>query len=152
MRIAPRPLPGLEDVSQMDDAHLQLMVLPDVTARDLSTVRRLIGRVGTEVGLEADRVERLILAANEIVANAIRYGRGTATVTVRPQVTDVTVEVTDEGPGLPEDMGTQLPAPGALHGRGLWLARQLCDEMDVQSGPGGTRVRLVMTVAPRQVA
>jgi hypothetical protein len=39
------------------------------------------------------------------------------------------------------------PEPGELDGRGLWLANQLCDLVQIRSGAGGTRVRLQMAVA-----
>jgi anti-sigma regulatory factor (Ser/Thr protein kinase) len=39
------------------------------------------------------------------------------------------------------------PDPTAEHGRGLYIANQLCDKVSIHSSPTGTRIRLQMDVA-----
>jgi len=48
-----------------------------------------------------------------------------------------------------DDDPIQAPFPGHLppeldteRGRGLWLARQLCELLEVRTGPGGSVLRL----------
>ena len=44
-------------------------------------------------------------------------------------------------------VGRSRPDPTAESGRGLYIANQLCDEVSIESGPTGTRVRLRVEVA-----
>ena len=39
-------------------------------------------------------------------------------------------------------VGRQTPSPERAGGRGLWLANQLCDLVQIRSGASGTVVRL----------
>ncbi|WP_203923353.1 ATP-binding protein [Rugosimonospora africana] len=118
-----------------------------LTATDLDRVRQLITRITGLAGLEPDRVARLTLAVNEIATNAIQHGGGEAGVTIQIEADQVVIEVNDTGPGIPTDIAVDLPEPEATHGRGLWLANQLCDEVQLRSGATGTLVRLVMALA-----
>ena len=59
-------------------------------------------------------------------------------------------EISDNGPGLPENVTIERrprPRPGIRQGQGLWLARLLCDEFQVVSGHDGVTVRIF---TPRQ--
>ena len=47
-------------------------------------------------------------------------------------------------PGLPSDHIVELPPPSHARGRGLWLAEQLCDRVDVLPTADGTRIALTM--------
>jgi anti-sigma regulatory factor (Ser/Thr protein kinase) len=112
-------------------------------AGDLAPIRRLLADTAATVGLAKERVERLAVAVSEVATNAIRHGGGQATVVITAGGDAVTVEVCDRGEGL------QVPAPAPvdprqLHGRGLWLASRLCDDMAVDSSRAGTTVRLTM--------
>jgi anti-sigma regulatory factor (Ser/Thr protein kinase) len=56
-------------------------------------------------------------------------------------------EVSDTGAGLRDPLAGHLPAGrSTARGRGLWLARQLCDLLEVHSDPAGTTVRLHRTL------
>ena len=65
-----------------------------------------------------------------LVDNACTHGRGTVTVTVREAAGAVAVDVSDEGPGVPDD-GRAVFGPRAdrreEHGIGLALARRLAE-------------------------
>ena len=41
-------------------------------------------------------------------------------------------------------VGRERPRPDQANGRGLWIANQLCDLVQVRSGHDGTEVRLRM--------
>jgi anti-sigma regulatory factor (Ser/Thr protein kinase) len=42
------------------------------------------------------------------------------------------------------EAGLVRPPPDADHGHGLWVVRQLCDSVDITTGPGGTTICLYM--------
>jgi anti-sigma regulatory factor (Ser/Thr protein kinase) len=100
-------------------------------------------------GLSPDRVAHLTLAFNEAVTNAIRHATGSALVAISGGRDSLTVQVTDEGSGIPASVDGRRsdPGPEAVSGRGLWLIRRLCDRVDIRTGSTGTCVRLVMLLA-----
>ena len=53
--------------------------------------------------------------------------------------------IADRGPGWDDPFAGYGPAHGedlSRGGMGLWLARQLCDHVDIEHGDDGVRVRL----------
>jgi signal transduction histidine kinase len=65
-----------------------------------------------------------------LVANAVRHGAGTVTVTARDADTAVAVDVTDEGPGVTSPAGElfhRRADRASGHGIGLALARALAE-------------------------
>jgi anti-sigma regulatory factor (Ser/Thr protein kinase) len=116
----------------------------------LAALRRLATDAATAAGLDDERTGLFAVAVDEAMTNAIRYaGGGNLSITV-VEGASVAVEVRDAGPGIPPGTSTQLPPPDAVSGRGLWLMRSLCDDLDIDTGPAGTTVRLAMTVSQRQ--
>ena len=113
-------------------------------ADDLARARRLLAHTAAGFGLPADRIEQFAVAVNEVATNALVHGNGIGTITITGNDTAITVEVRDYGAGLSAGPGTGLPHPTDIGGRGLWLARQLCDHLDISSSTSGTTVRLAM--------
>jgi anti-sigma regulatory factor (Ser/Thr protein kinase) len=122
-----------------------------VRAPDLAVVRRHILDTAVLAGLDTGQAEKFILAVNEIMINAIRHAGGQATVEVSATKPtddrdgDITVTVTDTGPGFNHNNTPALPPADQLHGRGLWLAQRTCDDIVISSSPQGTVVRLHAT-------
>jgi anti-sigma regulatory factor (Ser/Thr protein kinase) len=107
-------------------------------------IRRHILDVCLSAGLDDYRCAQLSVSANEITTNALEHGGGSAEVVITSSAAQVSVEIHDDGPGISRTTTSDPPDPTASHGRGLWLADQLCDEMHISSGVGGTTVRLTM--------
>jgi serine/threonine-protein kinase RsbW len=120
-----------------------------VGAAGISEVRRRVADVARRAGLGQDRLDRFIVAVNEIAINAVQHGGGTAEVTIAADGSRVTVTVTDDGGGIDRDVSVTLPPPDRLNGRGLWLAHQLCDDVSIDSSAAGTRVRLIADAGTR---
>jgi anti-sigma regulatory factor (Ser/Thr protein kinase) len=60
----------------------------------------------------------------------------------------LTITVTDDGPGFaPAEMDDGLPDPLASGGRGLFLMKELMDDVSIVSGPG-TTVTLTRRILP----
>lgn len=124
-----------------------------VRRTDLTAMRRLLRDSTARAGLSTDVAQQFTLAVNEIVINAIRHAGGVATVSVA--VTEpgddhdgrIAVTVSDTGPGLAPHVRPELPPADHTNGRGLWLAHRMCDDIEIESSPGGTVVRLRATAS-----
>jgi len=124
------------------DAEPSTVSLPGVTAPDIREVRRRVADAAVRVGIHPDDAAQFTVAVNEVVINAIRHGGGIADITIATKGDEVTVQVRDHGPGLPASASAALPPPDQLGGRGLWLVRQLCDNVTFHSSRSGTFVVL----------
>jgi serine/threonine-protein kinase RsbW len=118
------------------------IVLQLVTAAGAADVRRQVSRAAGRIGLRPEQADLFTVAVNEIVINAIQHGGGTAEVTIAAQDGRVVVDVRDHGRGIGRDVHALPPPPEQTHGRGLWLARQLCREVAVLPSDDGTHIRL----------
>jgi len=115
-----------------------------VDAAGIAAVRARVTDIAVTAGLDRARVERLTLATSEIINNAIVHGGGSATVAVHTHRGSVVVEVRDDGGGMTAAPPPHAPEPTSTSGRGLWLVRQLCDALDIDTSAAGTTVRLTM--------
>jgi anti-sigma regulatory factor (Ser/Thr protein kinase) len=111
---------------------------------DLHDVRSLVAVAGSAGGLSPAQVADLAVAASELASNSILYGGGRGLLTVWEDGAAVMVEVADAGTIEDPMVGQMRPDPSEEHGRGLYIANQLCDEVRIDSSPTGTRVRLRM--------
>jgi anti-sigma regulatory factor (Ser/Thr protein kinase) len=126
------------------------LVIPS-RLEELAQVHALLEELGQRHGMDEDYVNSLLIAVIEAGTNAVQHGNMfaddkvvTFEVTVDPS--DVRVRVDDVGNGfdpsrvLNPTEGEQLLNP---HGRGLFLMRQLMDEVKFETGPKhGTTVFL----------
>jgi anti-sigma regulatory factor (Ser/Thr protein kinase) len=118
----------------------------EITTDVLADIRADAAQIAVGVGLDEERAAGFALAVTEVATNSIRHGGGDGALDVGQDDDRVLyAEVVDHGHGgaaVPTDM----PAPGELGGRGLWISRELSDRMHIDSGPDGTTVRLEMTL------
>jgi prepilin-type processing-associated H-X9-DG protein len=108
----------------------------------LVDVRAFVDSRAARAGLDRKRTAALVLAADEIAANSIRHGGGRGTLAIWATAESVVCEVHDRGHVDDPLAGRQLPDAARTDGRGLWIANQLCDLVQVRSTPDGTVVRL----------
>ena len=120
---------------------------------DLPAVRRAVGSLAEERGLSDQRTEEVVLAVNEISTNAVIHGRPPSTLRAWHGAGEIVVEVADAGEGIQDVLAGQLtPSTGALGGRGLWLARLLCDAVEVRSDREGCAVTVHIATVNGQPA
>jgi anti-sigma regulatory factor (Ser/Thr protein kinase) len=117
---------------------LQLEVGPG----DLGRVRQLARERATAAGLSSARTEDLVVAVNELAANSLAHGGGRGTVRLWEEDGVVLCELHDRGRLDDPWVGRRRPPTSDTGGRGLWLANQLCDLVQIRSGDQGTVVRL----------
>ena len=116
---------------------------------ELSAVRRLVAERCAAVGLTDDATDDLVLCVDEIAVNSLLHGGGGGVLRVWQQDGTLVCEVSDDGTIADPLVGRATPSLDRIGGRGVWMANQLCDLVQVRSGPAGTVVR--MHVAVRDV-
>jgi anti-sigma regulatory factor (Ser/Thr protein kinase) len=107
----------------------------------LAELRTFVARQATAAGLTSRRVDDLVLAANEIACNSLLYAGGGADVRIWRDHT-VVCEVRDAGVITDPLIGRVLPGAEEHDARGVWIANQVCDMVQVRSSVAGTTVRL----------
>ncbi len=114
----------------------------DIIGPQLIEMRDFVRAHATDFGIAADRVDDLVLAANEIGTNSLRHAGGRCTVRMWSEGRSAVCEVLDGGHIHDPLLGRFAPAPVAASGRGLWLSNHLCDLVQIRSSDAGTVVRL----------
>lgn len=112
----------------------------------LSEIRRTVGRAAEAAGLDERPSADLVLAASELAANSVAHGGGAGTLRIWREADRLVLDFEDAG-WISEPLAGRLrPAVTQEGGRGLWLANQLCDLVQVRSSAAGTNVRLQATL------
>ena len=119
---------------------------------DLAEVREKAADAATALGLEPYRAKELTLAVHEIASNVVRHTGGPGRLLLWRSTAGangpaaVVCEVRDAGraagPIADPMVGRERPATGLDSGRGLWLANQLCDLVQLRTSSSGTVVRM----------
>lgn len=115
-----------------------------IERRTLRDVRALVARRAAEADLPGWRVQNAVTAVHELAANSVRHGGGTGVLRLWTTDTALVCEVRDRGHIADPLAGRRRPAHRAEAGRGLWIATQAADLLQIRSEPGGTTVRLEM--------
>lgn len=119
------------------------------TEGDVAGARSAVERVARARGMSDERVTDLVLATNEAVVNAVSYGGGQGVLRVWADDGAVYCDIRDFGRGVPMDRldGGDPPPAQQPGGWGIWLIRRLADKVAFTTGPGGTTVRIAMTLS-----
>jgi anti-sigma regulatory factor (Ser/Thr protein kinase) len=111
-------------------------------ADSLGAVRDFVARRAEEAGLGRGPADALVLAANEIATNSVRHGGGSGTLRTW-QDGDVLLCQIEDGGRIDEPLvGRRLPILDQPGGRGIWLANQLCDLVQVRTFEDGNVIRI----------
>jgi anti-sigma regulatory factor (Ser/Thr protein kinase) len=122
----------------------------------LYSLRQAVAAHAAAAGMLAARARDMTIALQELAANAVRHGAGRGRLRMWSRDGALVCQVQDTGPE-PRD-GRAAARDGAdadgnaaggwpcVHGHGLWLARQVADEMSVVSGPGATCATVVFAL------
>jgi anti-sigma regulatory factor (Ser/Thr protein kinase) len=116
--------------------------------RDLRGLRReLAERVADALLAPGSEpaLEDFLLAVDEMTTNALRHGRPPVSLRLWASKDRLVCTITDRGAGFEDPFIGYGPAHGedlSLGGMGLWLARQLCDHVDITPDGDGVHVRL----------
>lgn len=111
----------------------------------LQTARAQVRACVGQVKFPESQAEDVVLAVHELAANAVCHGGGAGRLRVWSLAGAVYCQV-DDGDLVsavePEDYSEQasLNSLPSEPGHGLWVVRQLADQVQSLSGPGGTSV------------
>ena len=111
-------------------------------AATLAPLRRVVAAAAAEAGVDPRRVPEVVLVVNEAATNSVRHagGTGTARLAITPE--HLVCEVADDGVLAAPFAGLLPPSRTGDGGYGLWLVHQLCDLVQIRSGPDGSIVRM----------
>jgi anti-anti-sigma factor len=121
----------------------------------LYALRSAVAAHASQAGLPQGRIGDLVVAVHELAANAVRHGAGHGRLRVWKDGQALHCLVADDG--LPHSAGTaggtgnQSRDAALWHtdsGHGLWLVRQLADQLGLSSGPHGTAATVTFTFGP----
>jgi anti-sigma regulatory factor (Ser/Thr protein kinase) len=110
----------------------------------LSQFRAFVRDEAGSAGLPPDRVDDLVLAANEVASNSLMYAGGGAEVRMWENLDGVVCDIRDGGTITDPLMGRVPPGDDEHDARGLWIVNQVCDLAQVRSSTTGNVVRLHM--------
>ncbi|MGH3444543.1 MAG: ATP-binding protein, partial [Nocardioidaceae bacterium] len=109
---------------------------------DLVGLRDVVRRLCDREQIGRDAVEDLVLAVHELAANSILHGGGDGVFRAWQTAESLVLEISDAGVIEDPLVGRELDGALSEHGRGVWIANQLCDLVQVRSSASGTVVRL----------
>lgn len=114
-----------------------------VTA-DLRGVRGFVLDQAHRAGVGGRALEDAFLAVQEVLANVTAHGPGRGTIRAWVQERELIFEVNDDGTAGGDPLLGRLASDATAMGgaSGLWMARLLCDLVEVRSRDGGVVVRL----------
>jgi anti-sigma regulatory factor (Ser/Thr protein kinase) len=119
------------------------LAVDDVT--DFIGLRHTVRQRLDAVAGPADLVEDFLLAVDEMASNAVRHGRPPVGLRLWVAPGTLVCIISDAGRGWDDPFAGYGPAHGedlSRGGMGLWLARQLCDNVAIRHDPAGVSVRL----------
>ncbi|MEV3927252.1 sensor histidine kinase [Actinomadura coerulea] len=110
---------------------------------DLARMRHTVVLETALLGLGGERLMIFAAAVGELLTGVSGAGGRRPSIALwgRPGEVVCDVDLPATAP-LDPFIGLHPPTLNPRPGDGIWLARQICDHLDVRSGPGGTTIRL----------
>ena len=112
----------------------------------LASLRRFLVAELARRGVAGDRRGDLTIVVNEIASNSLRHGGGDGELAIWRTGRRVVCEIRDGGSFDDPLADRRLPPADRPGGRGLWMANQLCDLVQVRAFDAGTVVRLHLAI------
>jgi anti-sigma regulatory factor (Ser/Thr protein kinase) len=112
-------------------------------AAGLPAVRDVVTGRATLLEIDRDKVSDLALAVHELATNSLRHGGGRGLLRVWQEPDALVCEVHDAGRVEDPLVGRRTPNAAQEGGRGVWMANQMCDLVQLRSSETGTTVRVL---------
>ncbi|MDP9240957.1 MAG: sensor histidine kinase [Actinomycetota bacterium] len=110
---------------------------------DLGALRAFVLAQACAAGVSAEQAGDLAVAIHELAVNSLRYGGRAGHARLWQETGALVCEVSDAGRIGDPMVGRTAPSASQEGGRGVWLANQLCDLVQIRSTPVGTAVRVL---------
>jgi anti-sigma regulatory factor (Ser/Thr protein kinase) len=122
----------------------QILLHETFDRSSITVLRHAVASCAASGGLAGERLDDFVVAVNELLTNAVRHGGGLGRVSIWRRDDSVVCEVADSGAGLdvPRPQHPARPPADQPGGWGLWLAEELTDSFELDTGRGGTTVRV----------
>lgn len=120
----------------------------DFDGGTLLALRREVTRFAMSAGMRVAQATELVTSVNEVATNSLLHGGGRGVLRLWRQQGTVVAEVRDGGRYGHPLGDREKPGAGTRDGRGLWLANQLCDLVQIRTLGEGNVVRLQMNLRP----
>jgi len=112
-------------------------------AENLKAARDVVAAFATGAGLGAMVTADLVTVANELATNCLLHANGRGVLRLWEADDRLVCEVRDGGHFDDQPLvGRERPSLDQVSGRGLWVANQLCELVQIRSFPTGTVVRV----------
>lgn len=108
---------------------------------DLRDIRQQAATAATAAGLARAQVEDFVLAVAELSTNSVEHGHGPCRMLLWNDLGEVGCDITNSGGFTNPLRGFAPPTPTQPRGRGLYLARQLCDSVTLWADGDQVRVQ-----------
>jgi len=115
-------------------------------ATDLRPLRAMVSKACHDAGMPVLRATDMTLAVSELAANTLRHTAAGGTAHLWRAGGELVCQIADSGHIADPLAGSVRPAPGHAGGQGLWLVNQVCDLVEIRTGPAGTVIRLHMRI------
>ena len=116
----------------------------DVDINSVGTARRAMYEFAHDFGMSESAASDCALAGHEVISNSLMHGGGEARLSMWSRAETLICQITDSGRFDEPLAGRVRPGERGRTGRGLWIANQLCDLVQIRSTSRGTLVRLHM--------
>lgn len=110
---------------------------------ELTELRMEVYAATMFTALPSRKVDDLVAAVGEVVANAHKHGDEPVTLNLWAADATVVCTVTDTGPGIADPLVGYARPTDPSEGLGLWAARQLVDVLDYERDEDGFTVRVI---------
>jgi anti-sigma regulatory factor (Ser/Thr protein kinase) len=110
---------------------------------DLHMVRAFVAEYASGAGVDQRDAGDLVIAVSELAANTYSHTRARGRLSIWATADELICQVEDTGHISDPLAGRRHPDPGG-GGQGLWLVHQICDLVELRTGPAGTQIRVHM--------
>ena len=119
-------------------------------ANTLYQLRAAVLAHAVQAGLLEHRASEVMLAVHELAANTVRHGAGAGRLLICAPPGVLQCQILDPGTasrtGHVGGTGHSLPPWPSSEGHGLWLVRQVADELSIVPWNGGYRATALYTL------
>ena len=122
--------------------------------KSISNIEPILNRLRHQIPLTLEKYYNILISVTEAINNAIIHGNRLdlnkdVKFELKADSNKIIITVTDEGSGFNPDELLDPTQPDNLlkeNGRGVFLIKQLCDEVTIKSTSKGTKVIMVFYI------